>query len=118
MGWERNSRRARRLVTDLPGTLRGRTPRAVRIVDLSRTGCLVRCSGRLDVGAIVDLDTSLDGETFEAKARVAEASLDGNAPGPEPGCLAGLEFLSLAASQETRLLGYLDRVGRQTPRDA
>ena len=113
MGWEKDSRRARRLVTDLPGTLRGRKPRDVRIVDLSLTGCLVRCAGRLDVGAIVDLETSLDGEAFEAKARVAEASLDGSAAGPEPACLAGLEFLSLAASQETRLLSFLDRAQRR-----
>jgi hypothetical protein len=106
---EQEGRRARRLATDIPGFIQGRTRREVRVVDLSRTGCLVRCGGRLDAGAILDLVLSLDGEPFEAKVRVAEVSLDGTAPETEPCCLAGLEFLTPAAHDETRLLAFLQR---------
>ena len=46
-------RRAPRLPVDLEGSLRGRVVHPVRLLDLSLTGCLVRCDARLDPGAIL-----------------------------------------------------------------
>ena len=46
---------------------------------------------------------------LRTKARVAEASIDGDSlPGPARRVLAGLEFLALAAADELRLRAFLD----------
>lgn len=102
-------RRAPRLPVDLEGSLRGRVAHPVRVVDLSATGCLVRCDALMDTGAILDLHLRLRDEPFVAKVRVIESSVDGSAsPARSPGALAGLEFVSLPARDETRLRRFLE----------
>jgi hypothetical protein len=72
-------------------------------------GCLVRTEATLNAGAVVDLSIDLPDGVLRTKARVAEASIDGDSlPGPAPGVLAGLEFLALAAADELRLRAFLD----------
>jgi c-di-GMP-binding flagellar brake protein YcgR len=111
-------RRAPRLPMDVEAALSGRTTRSVRLMDLSLTGCLVRCPDRLDPGAILDLRLSLDGADFTAKVRVAEASLEGASPTADsPSYLAGLEFLGLAAREETELRLFLDTRRRRCAPD-
>jgi PilZ domain-containing protein len=107
-------RRAPRLSVDRPGSLKGRLPRAVTVIDLSLTGCLVRCDTLLVHGAILDLDVMLDDGPLPMKVRVVESSLDG-AAGPEagPGCLAGLEFLGLPPREDARLRRFLDEEKRR-----
>ena len=102
-------RRAPRLSVDRPGLLKGRLPRAVTVIDLSLSGCLVRCDSLLVHGAILDLDVMLDDGPLPMKVRVVESSVDG-AAGPEsgPGCLAGLEFLGLPPREDARLRRFLD----------
>ncbi|HXK10937.1 MAG TPA: PilZ domain-containing protein [Vicinamibacteria bacterium] len=105
----RDERRGRRLAVDLPGTLGGRPARAVRVVDLSLVGCLVRLEAPLDEGVVVDLGIDLPGGPVRMKARVAESSVDGDSlPGPSRRFLAGLEFLALAAADEPRLRAFLE----------
>lgn len=111
-------RRAPRLPMDVEASLTGRTTRSVRLMDLSLTGCLVRCQDRLDPGAILDLKLSLEGARFAAKVRVAEASLEGAPPPGEPASyLAGLEFLGLQAREETELRLFLDARRRRCAPD-
>jgi len=84
-------------------------------------GCLVRADATLDAGAVVDLSIELPDGVLRTKARVAEASIDGDSlPGPSPRVLAGLQFLALAAADELRLRAFLDaeakrRRGAHTP---
>jgi PilZ domain-containing protein len=108
-------RRAPRLATRLPGRLTGRVARPVTVVDLSATGCLARCGALLDHGAILDLDLQLEGagEPLLAKVRVAESYVDGAAPDPAAGYLAGLEFLGLPPRGAERLRRYLDEERRR-----
>jgi hypothetical protein len=102
-------RRAARLPVRLPGSLAGRSSRPITLVDLSLTGCLVRCDALLDQGAIFDLQTEVDGEPFAAKVRVTSSSLDGAPPEGDAPCLAGLEFVALPALQEARLRRFVER---------
>ena len=117
----RDERRGPRVPVDLTARLGGRPQRAARIADLSLVGCLVRADASLDAGAIVDLSIDLPDGVLRTKARVAEASIDGDSlPGPSPRVLAGLEFLALAAADELRLRAFLDaeakrRRGAHTP---
>ena len=107
-------RRAPRLSIDLEASLSGRHKRPVRVLDLSRTGCLVQCETLLDHGAILDLELVLAPEPLVAKVRVTETYLDGSAPAEEaPRYLAGLEFLGLPAREETRLRRFLDELRRR-----
>jgi PilZ domain-containing protein len=114
-------RRAPRLAVELPGSLMGRRSRAVTIVDLSLTGCLVRGDAALDTDQVLDLRTELDSAPFTAKVRVTESYLDGSAGSPaSPRYLAGLAFLGLQAQEEARLRRFLDeerrrRRGADTP---
>jgi PilZ domain len=102
-------RRAPRLPVDRPGRLTGRLRQPVNVVELSLTGCLLRCGTLLDLGAILDLEIALDDGPMTAKVRVADASVDGAAAGGDrPGCLAGLEFLGLPAREAARLRHFLD----------
>ncbi len=113
-------RRAPRLLLERPGRLRGRAAHAVTVVDLSTTGCLVRCEGLLDPGAILDLDIDLEpppADPFSAKVRVIEASLDGARAVPGS-ALAGLEFLGLPAREDARLRQYIERERRRRRADA
>jgi hypothetical protein len=90
-------------------------------VDLSLVGCLARLDVPLDGGTVVDLSLELPDGTLRTKARVAEASVDGDSlPGPERQFLAGLEFLAFAAADELRLRSFLEaeakrRRGANTP---
>jgi len=117
----RDDRRRRRVTVDLPGTLRGRHPGPVRVVDLSVVGCLVRTGTSLDSGTVVDLQVELPDGPLDTKARVAGASVDGDSlPGPSKHFLAGLDFLALAAADALRLRAFLDaeakrRRGAHTP---
>jgi hypothetical protein len=106
-------RRAPRLPVDLEGSLRGRVVHPVRLLDLSLTGCLVRCDARLDPGAILDLTLTLDAEPFSAKVRIIDSSLDGSGTGGPLRAMAGLDFVSLAAKDETRLRRFLEEERRR-----
>jgi PilZ domain len=107
-------RRAPRLPIHLEGSLSGRVPRRVTVVDVSLTGCLVQCGSLLDPGAILDLKLALDPDPLAAKVRVADSYVDGGAaPAESPRYLAGLEFLSLPAREATRLRRFLDEERRR-----
>src|SRR5262245_51559345 len=102
-------RRAPRLAIELEGSLTGRVEHPVRLVDLSLVGCLVRCNTLLEPGAILDLRLKLHDEPFHAKVRVIDSSLDGSAvPERAPAAMAGLDFVSLAARDQTRLRRFLE----------
>jgi hypothetical protein len=110
----RDERRDRRVAVDLPATLGGRRARPARVADLSLVGCLVRTEASLDAGAVVDLRMELPDGALRTKARVADASVDGDSlPGPSKRFLAGLEFLALAAADEIRLRAFLDAEARR-----
>jgi len=110
----RDERRGRRVAVDLPATLEGRRARPARVVDLSLVGCLVRTEASLDAGAVVDLRMELPDGALRTKARVADASVDGDSlPGPSKQFLAGLEFLALGAGDELRLRAFLDAEARR-----
>ena len=110
----RDERRGRRVAVDLPATLGGRRARPARVVDLSLVGCLVRTEASLDAGAVVDVRVDLPDGVLRTKARVADASVDGDSlPGPSKQFLAGLEFLALAAADELRLRAFLDTEARR-----
>jgi len=118
---ESGGRRAPRLAVELPGTLVSRRSRAVTIVDLSLTGCLVRCEDPLDANQVLDLTTALGTLPFTAKVRVTESYVDGSTgSGAAPRYLAGLAFLGLQAQEGARLRRFLDeerrrRRGADTP---
>ena len=101
-------RRAPRVLIDAEGRLTGRLSHRVHAIDLSLTGCLVRCDTLLDHGAILDLELTIDPQPLATKVRVAEAYLDGSAPAGAGGFLAGLEFLGLAPQEATRLRTFLE----------
>jgi hypothetical protein len=117
----RDERRGQRVLVDLPARLGGRPGGPARVADLSMAGCLVRTEAGLDAGAVVDVSIELPDGVLRTKARVAEASIDGDSlPGPSPRVLAGLQFLALAAADELRLRAFLDaeakrRRGAHTP---
>jgi hypothetical protein len=101
-------RRDARLAVDLPARIVARRPGRGRVVDLSLRGALVRGEVALAAGTVVDLTIELPGGALSAKARVAEASIDGESlPGPPARFLTGLEFISLAAADEQRLRSFL-----------
>jgi hypothetical protein len=107
-------RRSPRLPVDLEGALTGRVVHPVRLVDLSLTGCLVRCDALLEPGAILDLRLQLADETLTAKVRVVDSSLDGSvAAEASSGAMAGLDFVSLAAQDQTRLRRFLEEERRR-----
>jgi hypothetical protein len=110
-------RRAARLPIRVPGSLTGRSSRPITLVDVSLTGCLVRCGTLLDQGAIFDLRAALGGEPFVAKVRVTSASLDGAPPEGDAVYLAGLEFLSLSALEDARLRRFLEQEQRRRGAD-
>jgi hypothetical protein len=105
----RGQRRAPRLEVEIAGTLLGRVSHPVRLLDLSATGCLLRCETLLEPGVILDLRVTLGEQPFEAKARVVDSSLDGSegALGPS-GSLTSLQFLGLAARDDASLRQFLE----------
>jgi c-di-GMP-binding flagellar brake protein YcgR len=108
----RPDRRFARLQTALPGVLEGRVPHEIAVVDLSVGGCLVRAPQRPEPGTIVDMRCDLGAETFRAKTRVREASLDGEAA-EGVSYLVGLEFLRLSASDQDLLREFLETESRR-----
>ncbi len=105
---------------DLGASVGGRSPRRARAIDLSVVGCLLRIEAALARGAVLDLTLELPDGPLRTKGRVAEATLDGEAPPGPKSYLAGIEFLSLGAAHEARLRGFLDaeakrRRGANTP---
>jgi len=118
---ESGGRRAPRLAVELTGTLVSRRSRPVTVVDLSLTGCLVRCEDALDGDQVLDLQTTLGGLPFTAKVRVTESYVDGSTrSAAAPRYLAGLAFLGLQAQEGARLRRFLDeerrrRRGADTP---
>jgi PilZ domain len=93
---------------DLAGWLQGRSRRAVTVVDLSLTGCLVRGSAALDRGTILDLRLELSPRPIEVKVRVAGSSVEGESMASgSPHYLTGLEFLGLPAGAAARLRRFL-----------
>lgn len=109
-------RRAPRLSIQLEGSVSGRSPRPVKVVDVSFTGCLVQCDARLDPGAILDLELQLGPEPLALKVRVANSFLDGTSPEASR-FLAGLEFISLPAREATRLRRFLEEERRRRGRE-
>jgi PilZ domain-containing protein len=98
------------------GTVKGRLPHAITVIDLSLTGCLVRCGTLLKRGAILDFEMALDDGPLLAKVRVAESSVDGAAATDDTsGCLAGLAFLGLPPLEDARLRRFLDEEKRRRP---
>ena len=109
-------RRFTRLSTSLPGVLQARVEQEVDVLDLSLGGCLLRAKGRPEPGAILDLRCDLGPETFRAKVRVREASIDGEAAEPaseSTSYLVGLEFVRLAASDQDLLREFLASESRR-----
>jgi hypothetical protein len=108
-GWNASRRRTPRLAVERDGVLSGRQARPVKVLDLSGSGCLVRCHALLEAGAILDLELRLEDEPLRAKVRVTNSCLDG-AVGPReaPRFLAGLEFLSLSAREQAALRRFLE----------
>jgi PilZ domain len=106
-------RRFTRLQTSLPGVLAGRKELEVDVLDVSLGGCLLRSKRRPEPGAILDLRCGLGPETFRAKVRVREASVDGEASGEAASYLVGLEFVRLAASDQDLLREFLESESRR-----
>jgi len=108
-GWDTGRRRSPRLTVQAEGSLSGRQRRPVNVLDLSASGCLVRCSTPVEPDAILDLELRLGSEGVATKVRVIHTCLDGAAP-PEEGArfLAGLSFLGLSAREEATLRRFLD----------
>lgn len=105
---EASGRRSPRLSIRLDGSLKGRQPRDVQLLDLSATGCLARAPAPLDPGAIFDLELRLPAAPFTAKVRVSSCALDGSAaPAESARYLVGLEFLGLPAQEADALRRFL-----------
>jgi hypothetical protein len=111
---DRSGRRSPRLPIELPASIVGRPSLALRLVDLSFSGCLVESARPLLAGLILDLRLDLSGKPFGVKVRVAGSSVDGASHDePRPRYLVGLEFLSLPAEEELRLRSFLDAEQRR-----
>jgi hypothetical protein len=107
-------RRSPRLSIELEASLSGRSSRPVTVIDLSLSGCLVRCDALLEPGTVLDLSLRIDATPFAAKVQVAEACVDGaSLTAQAPGFLAGLRFLGLPAAAEMRLRGFLEAERRR-----
>jgi hypothetical protein len=62
----------------------------------------------------VDLHVEMPDGRLRAKARVAEASIDGDSlPTSRDSFLAGLEFLELSATDEIRLRSFVEAEARR-----
>jgi hypothetical protein len=105
---DKSRRRAPRRPTDLAGSLSGRSRRAVTVVDLSLTGCLVRGDAALDRGAILDLKLDLTPRPLEIKVCVAGSSVEGESlASGRPMYLTGLQFMGLPPGAAARLSRFL-----------
>jgi hypothetical protein len=108
-------RRAPRLAVELDGRLAGRVTRPATVLDLSTTGCLLRCDILLGRGTFHDLEMALPDGPLHAKVRVAESMMDGTPPGR---CLAGVEFIALPPSDGQRLRQFVEAERRRRRTDA
>jgi hypothetical protein len=80
----------------------------VAVVDVSLSGCLVKCAAALPRGEILDFRLPLGTSELASKVQVADSSLDGAADPGEPAYLVGLRFFGLLARDEERLRAFLD----------
>jgi hypothetical protein len=107
-------RRAPRIALAIQGSLSGRRRSVawdVGVLDVSVSGCLVRCPTALALGEILDLRLPLDDQAVLAKVQVADSSIDGAAS--EPGFLVGLRFFQLPAQDEAKLRVFIDAQKRR-----
>jgi PilZ domain len=105
---DKSRRGAPRRPTDLAGSLHGRSQKAVTVVDLSLTGCLVRGDAALDRGSILDLRLDFSPRPIEVKVRVADSSVEGESlASGSPQYLTGLQFLGLPIGAAARLRSFL-----------
>ena len=113
-----STRGAPRVSVDIDGALKGGVRHAVKVVDLSMTGCLVRSQSRHPTGAILDLDVALNAaNALHTKVQVVDAALDGATM--ETGgqaYLTGLRFLALTPPDTVALLRFLDQEDRRRRR--
>jgi hypothetical protein len=109
-------RRAPRVSLAIEGSLSGRRQAAwnVGVLDVSLSGCLVRCSSSLAPGEILDLRLPLGDDAVSAKVQVADSSVDGAASPGEPCFLVGLRFFGLPARDEAKLRIFIDERRRRT----
>jgi hypothetical protein len=107
-------RRSPRLSIELEASLSGRSSRPVTVIDLSLTGCLVRCDALLEPGTVLDLSIRIDATPFAVKVQVAEACVDGASLNAQaPGFLAGLRFLGMPAAAAIQLRKFLEAERRR-----
>ena len=106
-------RRAPRVALDITGSLSGRRSLAVDVgvLDVSLSGCLVRCPKPLVPGEILDLRLPLHEGAVLAKVQVADSAEDGAAA--EPSFLVGLRFFGLPAQDEATLRVFIDAQRRR-----
>jgi hypothetical protein len=105
---EAQKRRSRRTRTRLSGVLIGRTRQEVEVLDLSVTGCLVRCRTPFDPGMVLDLEIRIGAECLRSKARIVETSVDGESLGRHTKRhLIGLSFLATPSADEYVLRRFL-----------
>jgi hypothetical protein len=97
-GMESRRRRSPRVATSFKGSLTGRRAHSVAILDLSESGCLVRCGQGFDLDSILDLSLQVGDEAIAVKVRVMDSSIDGSTAADEGEVhLIGLEFLAVPA---------------------
>lgn len=110
-----STRSAQRVSVDIDGAIKGGVRHAVKVLDLSMTGCLVRGPSHHPTGAILDLDVALTrGVALHTKVYVVDASLDGAAmESGERAYLTGLRFLALAPQDAEALRRFLDQEDRR-----
>src|SRR4026208_566469 len=96
-GSERQGRRGPRMPDDLTAIVGGRPRETARALGVSLGGCLLRTEAALARGAVLDVTLELPDGPLRTKGRVAEASIDGDAPPGPQSLLAGVEVLALAA---------------------
>jgi hypothetical protein len=95
---ESRRRRSPRVATSFKGSLTGRRAHSVAVLDLSESGCLVRCGQGFDLDSILDLSLQVGDEAITVKVRVMDSSIDGSTPADEGEVhLIGLEFLAVPA---------------------
>ena len=111
-------RRAPRVSLEIQGSLSGRRSSAwsVGILDVSLSGCLVRCPKPLSPGEILDLHLPLGEGSVIAKVQVADSAVDGASPESEPWFLVGMRFFQLPAQDQARLRVFIDAQRRRSPR--
>jgi PilZ domain-containing protein len=108
-GWDVGRRRSPRLALERDGRLIGLHARPVKVLDLSASGCLIRCDSPLEPGAILDLEIRLGAQSLSAKVRVSHVCVDGAAQADDASrYLAGLSFLGLSAREQADLRRFLD----------